>query len=115
MGQADPVHNGNGELMMRVYLGNIDSGWGKMVIIIFFSSSSSCSWTNHQESISYFLRLMDETLGESHCLLFELNAYLMIMMHFRCRIHYRTFIYRAATYDIRFQWRHANGSVGICV
>ncbi|KAG0003656.1 hypothetical protein BGZ65_001483 [Modicella reniformis] len=27
MGQADPAHNGNGELMMRVYLGNIDSGW----------------------------------------------------------------------------------------
>ncbi|KAF9583315.1 hypothetical protein BGW38_009764 [Lunasporangiospora selenospora] len=27
MGQADPVRNPNGELMMRVYLGNIDSGW----------------------------------------------------------------------------------------
>ncbi|KAF9174373.1 hypothetical protein BGX21_001266 [Mortierella sp. AD011] len=27
MGQADPVLNPTGELMMRVYLGNIDSGW----------------------------------------------------------------------------------------
>lgn len=27
MGQADPVRNPQGELMMRVYLGNIDSGW----------------------------------------------------------------------------------------
>ncbi|KAG0210115.1 hypothetical protein BGX28_009656 [Mortierella sp. GBA30] len=27
MGQADPVRNPDGELMMRIYLGNIDSGW----------------------------------------------------------------------------------------
>ncbi|KAK3842740.1 MAG: hypothetical protein J3R72DRAFT_474554 [Linnemannia gamsii] len=32
MGQADPVGNPNGELMMRVYLGNIDSGWNEKFI-----------------------------------------------------------------------------------
>lgn len=29
MGQVDPVRNPNGELMMRIYLGNIDVGWGE--------------------------------------------------------------------------------------
>jgi len=37
MGQADPT-NPNGELMMRVYLGNIDSGWSKFFFIL-----STCS------------------------------------------------------------------------
>ncbi|KAG0364322.1 hypothetical protein BC939DRAFT_458332 [Gamsiella multidivaricata] len=34
MGQADPVHNPNGELMMRVYLGDIDSGWDPNFITV---------------------------------------------------------------------------------
>ncbi|KAF9357346.1 hypothetical protein BGX26_003894 [Mortierella sp. AD094] len=34
MGQADPVHNPTGELMMRVYLGNIDSGWDPNFITV---------------------------------------------------------------------------------
>ncbi|KAF9540003.1 hypothetical protein EC957_004705 [Mortierella hygrophila] len=34
MGQADPVRNPQGELMMRVYLGNIDSGWNENFITV---------------------------------------------------------------------------------
>ncbi|KAG0020526.1 hypothetical protein BGZ80_004050 [Entomortierella chlamydospora] len=34
MGQADPVLNPTGELMMRVYLGNIDSGWDSDFITV---------------------------------------------------------------------------------
>ncbi|KAI1320696.1 hypothetical protein EDD11_010230 [Mortierella claussenii] len=34
MGQQDPVHNANGELMMRVYLGNIDEGFDPTFITV---------------------------------------------------------------------------------
>ncbi|KAF8936887.1 hypothetical protein EDD21DRAFT_361844 [Dissophora ornata] len=34
MGQADPVNNASGELMMRIYLGNIDSGWDTNFITV---------------------------------------------------------------------------------
>ncbi|KAG0305341.1 hypothetical protein BGZ98_004275 [Dissophora globulifera] len=39
MGQADPAHNANGELMMRVYLGNIDNGWDPNFITVPSSTS----------------------------------------------------------------------------
>ncbi|KAG0054100.1 hypothetical protein BGZ83_011984 [Gryganskiella cystojenkinii] len=39
MGQVDPVRNPNGELMMRIYLGNIDNGWDAEFITLPSSTS----------------------------------------------------------------------------
>ncbi|KAG0245957.1 hypothetical protein B0O80DRAFT_464011 [Mortierella sp. GBAus27b] len=60
MGQADPVRNGNGELMMRVYLGNIDSGWNENFITV-------PSATSHQPmTFDYNGDMLTDLLGYAY-------------------------------------------------